>query len=158
IELGRRIAHGEVALDSMPAPVEMTWTAAGQATEETETQDDEDSEDHQDRMEITTAVAPPEFLSRIDRLEHLYTLVSKAGAGSEAVRLCDAITLELASLGLSPLSIEQLSDIVEREPSIGDARRLIASGIEKVRHAKRMLIEANLRLVVWVAQKSGGLP
>src|SRR5207253_8415628 len=102
IALGRRIAHGEVALDSMPDPGEMTWNEAGQAPGETENQHDGDPEDEQDRAEITIVVAPPEFLSRIGRIEHLDTLLSKAGAGSEAIQLCDAITQELASLGLSP--------------------------------------------------------
>jgi RNA polymerase primary sigma factor len=104
------------------------------------------------------AVAPPEFLSRIRRIEHLYTLLLKAGTGSEPVQLFDAITQGLIALRLSPLSIEQLCDIVEREPSIGDARELMAAGMAKVNNAKRTLTEANLRLVVWVAQKFGGLP
>jgi RNA polymerase primary sigma factor len=158
IALGRRIAQGEVALDSVPVPGEMTRNETGQVPEEADNQHDEDPEDEKDRVKITAAVAPQEFLTRIATIEYLYIRLSKTGAGAEAVKLCDALTQEFAALGLSPLSIDQLCDIVEREPSIGDARPLMASGIEKVCKAKHTLIEANLRLVIWVAQKYGGLP
>jgi RNA polymerase primary sigma factor len=156
---GQRIVRGEVPFESMLDTREMTGQEAGRVAEETDNQSTDDPEGVQGETEITTSAAPLEFVSRMRVLRRLYTLLSQADSGAEAVELCDAIKQELASLSLSSIFMEQLRAIVEREPSIEiDARELLASGMEKVSKAKRTLTEANLRLVVWIAQKHRGLP
>ena len=52
----------------------------------------------------------------------------------------------------------ELRRIAEQDPLCGDARQRIKSGLEKAETAKKRLVEANLRLVIWVARKHGGLP
>ena len=57
-----------------------------------------------------------------------------------------------------PEYLMELRRIAEKDPLCGDARQKIRSGIEKTETAKKHLVEANFRLVLWVARKHGGLP
>ena len=56
-----------------------------------------------------------------------------------------------------PEYVMNLRRIAEHDPQFGEASDKIASGLEKADAAKRRLVEANLRLVIWVARKHGGL-
>lgn len=56
-----------------------------------------------------------------------------------------------------PEYLMELRRIAEKDPLCGDARQRIKSGLEKAETAKKRLVEANFRLVIWVARKHGGL-
>ena len=56
-----------------------------------------------------------------------------------------------------PEYFRELRQIAERDPLCGNAREKIKSGLEKAETAKERLVEANLRLVIWVARKHGGM-
>lgn len=58
---------------------------------------------------------------------------------------------------LSPEYLEKLQRIAMGDAAAGAARERTRAGIERKHNARRRLVEANLKLVVWVAKKYGGL-
>ena len=58
---------------------------------------------------------------------------------------------------LSPEYVEKLQRIALEDAAAGNARERIFAGIEKKENARRRLVLANLKLVIWVAKKHGGL-
>jgi RNA polymerase primary sigma factor len=58
---------------------------------------------------------------------------------------------------LSPEYVGKLQRIALEDAAAGNARERIFAGIEKKENARRRLVQANLKLVIWVAKKHGGL-
>ena len=68
-----------------------------------------------------------------------------------------SLAKRLQGAELAPEYLMELRRIAEQDLSSGDARKWITSGLEKAHAASKRLVEANLRLVIWVAKKYGGL-
>ncbi|MEO5375538.1 MAG: sigma-70 family RNA polymerase sigma factor [Alphaproteobacteria bacterium] len=148
-----RLERGELRLDAM---------VEGDAADDEDDADDEASATDVSVMSdgggIVPSPIPPDLQERLNRIRDIHAGLARASTGVEHCRLLDAMRDELFALGLSAEFLARLRDIVGRDASAGEARRLMAFGLEKARQAKRDLAEANLRLVVSVAQKYGGLP
>jgi len=72
---------------------------------------------------------------------------------ADRTRLVD----HLLRAGLSPGYIAELQRIAMGDDATGSTGARIKAGLDKVEAARRRLVEANLRLVIWVARKHGGL-
>ena len=66
------------------------------------------------------------------------------------------ISLYLASL--SSRYLKELETVAEQDLAAEEVPELVKRGIEKVRKARKRLVETNLKLVIWVAKRYGGLP
>lgn len=66
------------------------------------------------------------------------------------------LAARLVHADLSPEYLAELRRIAW-EDTIEDARARITEGLRKVERARRRLVEANLRLVIWVARRFGSL-
>lgn len=69
-----------------------------------------------------------------------------------------ALAARLFEAGLSAEYREELQCIAERDSECEHAATRIRAGLAKVQRAKRRFVEANLKLVIWVAKKHRGLP
>jgi RNA polymerase primary sigma factor len=58
---------------------------------------------------------------------------------------------------LMPDYLVELRDIAESDAAAGDVVERIRAGVAKADRAKKYLVEPNLRLVVWLAKRHGGL-
>lgn len=169
-----RVERGELPLDAMVDGDGSGDGAADHSDLDAPSVDDdvtEDEDDGDDEAGASVGVMPagdgsvlppipPDLQERLTRIRDIHGGLARvsAGAGVEHSRLLDAMRDELFALGLSAEFLARLRDIVGRDAAAGEARRLMAFGLDKARQAKLELAEANLRLVVWVAQKFGGLP
>ena len=115
-------------------------------------QDDSDetpSDDTTDDQE-TDAAPIPDTLSA-----HLRAIVElcqqrEVDRAALAARLFDA--------GLSAEYREELQSVAEQDSACEYAAKRIRAGLAKAKRAKRRFVETNLKLVIWVAKKHGGLP
>ena len=118
----------------------------------TNSQDDSDeipSDDTTDDQE-TDAAPIPDTLST-----HLRAIVElcqqqKVDRAALAARLFDA--------GLSAEYREELQSVAEQDGACEYAAKRIRAGLAKAKRAKWRFVETNLKLVIWVAKKHGGLP
>lgn len=69
-----------------------------------------------------------------------------------------ALAARLFDVGLSAEYRETLQCIAEQDSACENATKRISVGLRKVTRAKRRFVETNLKLVIWVARKHGGLP
>ena len=69
-----------------------------------------------------------------------------------------ALADQLFDAGVSEDYREELQRIAESDKKCEQATARINAGLTKVNAAKQRFVHANLRLVIWVAQKHGGLP
>ena len=69
-----------------------------------------------------------------------------------------AVAARLFDAGLSSEYRKELQRIAEQDSSCDRAAMRIKAGLAKANRAKRRFVEANLKLVIWVARKHGGLP
>ena len=80
------------------------------------------------------------------------------------IDLCQQTTVDAESLAsalfvarLSAKYLAELRHAVSQQPMPGHTGERIAAALAKADNAKKRLLEANLKLVVWVAKKCGGL-
>ncbi len=69
-----------------------------------------------------------------------------------------ALAARLFDAGLSAEYREKLQCIAEQDSACECAAKRIRAGLAKAKRAKRRFVETNLKLVIWVAKKHGGLP
>ena len=115
---------------------------------------DESSSDNatndQENEQETGAAPIPDALST--QLRAIYGLCQqhKVNRVALATRLFEA--------GLSAEYREELQCIAEQDSECEHAAKRIRAGLAKAQRAKRRFVEANLKLVIWVAKKHRGLP
>ena len=110
----------------------------------------EDTIDDQENERETGPAPIPDVLSG-----HLQAIVElcqrrEVDRAALAARLFDA--------GLSAEYREELQCIAEQDSACEHAAERIRAGLAKAKRAKRCFVEANLKLVIWVAKKHSGLP
>jgi RNA polymerase primary sigma factor len=121
--------------------------------------EDGDAEENPDADDGCPAPsAPPDFLVRLTTIRDLHTRMLAEGSIPAAFQLFDAMRDALFALGLSADFVRRLCDIVGGDAAGADARRMMVSGLGKAGQAKQTLAGANLRLVVCMARRHGGLP
>jgi RNA polymerase primary sigma factor len=101
---------------------------------------------------------PAGLKSRIDEALALCRNLAAPTSARQGSRLALEFGEQLAELKLAPDLVARLRRIVETDPQGGAARMLMEAGLEKARKARQRLAEANLRLVISIAKKYGGLP
>ena len=109
----------------------------------------DDTTDDQDNEQETDATLIPDTLST-----HLRTIVELCQR-PEIDRA--ALTAGLFDAGLSAEYREELQSIAEQDSACEHAEKRIRAGLAKANRAKRRFVETNLKLVIWVAKKHGGL-
>ena len=109
-----------------------------------------DTIDDQENEQETGAAPIPDALS-----VHLQAIIE----------LCQRREVDRAALAarlfdtkLSAEYREELQCIAEQDSACERATKRIKAGLAKAKRAKRRFVEANLKLVIWVARKHGGLP
>lgn len=101
---------------------------------------------------------PQELLSHINAARTLCRRLSAPDSPLQRLTLASELGRYLAALKPSPVLIAKLRCIIEGDPLGGAARQIMDAGLEKERKARERLTEANLKLVLWVAKRYGGLP
>lgn len=142
---------GTVLRGDMPARAMFDVVAGAEETSENEPDGEEENDSEtgeQIQVENSILQLPPNIG------EHLQAIITGCRqAGPDRSEL--AAHLFLA--GLAPDYRAQLQDIACRDETASSLRERIEAGFKKVEKAKTRLVEANLRLVIWVAKKYGGL-
>jgi RNA polymerase primary sigma factor len=142
---------GAVLRGDMPAWAMFDVVAGAEETSEHEP-DGEEEDDNETGEQIQVENSIPQLLPNIG--EHLQAIVDSCRqTGQDRSEL--AAHLFLA--GLAPGYRVQLQDIASRDETASSSRERIVAGLKKVERARTRLVEANLRLVIWVAKKYGGL-
>ena len=120
------------------------------AQEDSDETPSDDTADGHDNEQETAAASIPDTLSA-----HLQAIVE----------LCQrrevdpaALAARLFDTGLSAEYRETLQCIAEQDSACEHAPKRIKAGLAKAKRAKRRFVETNLKLVIWVAKKHGGLP
>jgi RNA polymerase primary sigma factor len=70
----------------------------------------------------------------------------------------DGLTQRLFAAKLSPGYFAELQEVASQDAFAGNAKDRINAAHARAENAKKQLVEANLKLVIWVAKKHGGLP
>ena len=113
----------------------------------------EDSDEYP--SDDTTDEQKTDFVPLPDRLStHLKAMIGLCQR-PEADRA--ALAARLFDVGLSVEYRTELQRIAEQDGACENAAERIRAGLAKTERAKRRLIEANLKLVIWAAKKHGGL-
>ena len=130
-------------------PARALFDTASAQEDSDETPSDNATDDQENEQE-TSAAPIPDTLST-----HL----------RDIVELCHRRELDRAALaarlfdtGLSAEYRQELQCIAEQDSACEHAAKRIRAGLAKAKRAKRCFVEANLKLVIWVAKKHGGLP
>ena len=126
-------------------PVRALFDTANSQDDSDETPSDDTTDDQE-----TDAAPIPDTLSA-----HLRAIVElcqqrEVDRAALAARLFDA--------GLSAEYREELQCVAEQDSACEYAAKRIRAGLAKAKRAKRRFVETNLKLVIWVAKKHGGLP
>ena len=114
-----------------------------------EDSDEAPSDDTTDDQEADAAPIPDALLTRLKVIVELCQR-------READR--SALAKWLFDTGLSAEYREELQCIAEQDSACEYAEKQIRAGLDKAKRAKRRFVETNLKLVIWVAKKHGGLP
>ena len=130
-------------------PARALFDTASAQEDSDETSSDDTTDDQENERE-SDAAPIPDTLST-----HLRAIVELCQR-REVDRA--ALTTRLFDVGLSAEYREELQRIAEQDSACNNAANRIRAGLWKVKRAKRRFVEANQKLVIWVAKKHGGLP
>jgi RNA polymerase primary sigma factor len=163
------VAMSPAAVSELLALAEAVFAGKTPISDIRKYEDDEDDNEDDDeeydedslirRSTVSENLSKSESLNRSELLDQLKTIrdlcrrLSKLWDHGVAERLGDC----LVTLGPSPSLVEKLQRSVEKDPNGGEAHRLMEAGTATARGAKERLVVANLKLVVWLARKFGGL-
>ena len=131
-------------------PVRALFDTANVQEDDDEAPSDDTTDDQENKQQETCAEPIPDTLST--RLRAIVELCQRreVDRAALAARLFDA--------GLSAEYREELQCVAEQDSACEYAAKRIRAGLAKAKRAKRRFVEANLKLVIWVAKKHGGLP
>lgn len=135
-------------------PTQAMFEAAAEAHEasgEDPTEDRDEDDDASDEQSSAESGAAQLAVPILGNLKSIIECCRHARENREEL----AARLFLARL--APDYLAQLQSIACEDESDAALRERIQSGREKVETARTRLVEANLRLVIWVAKKHGGL-
>ena len=131
-------------------PVRALFDTANVQEDDDEAPSDDTTDDQENKQQETCAEPIPDTLST--RLRAIVELCQRreVDRAALAARLFDA--------GLSAEYREELQCVAEQDSACEHAAKRIRAGLAKAKRAKRRFVETNLKLVIWVAKKHGGLP
>lgn len=131
-------------------PVRTLFGTVDAREDSDEAPSDDTTDDQGSEQQETCAEPVPDTLST--RLRAIVELCQRQeiDRAALAARLFDA--------GLSAEYREELQCVAEQDSACEYAAKRIRAGFAKAKRAKRRFVEANLKLVIWVARKHGGLP
>ncbi|MCG3775071.1 MAG: RNA polymerase sigma factor RpoD [Nitrospira sp.] len=154
-----RIKHGEMSIGTIINDYNSARGLAsfGIDAADGETEDDTLGEQADIGDEVARNI-PHDIQLRLDRISDCCGKLAATGAQGPASEIAQAACDELYSLGLSPAFLERLQKIVGGFNVDAASYGRMVNGLLKARDAKRELVEANLRLVVWQARRYRGLP
>lgn len=114
----------------------------------------EDRDDDEDVSDERSSTESDSLRLSAAALRDLKAIIECCWHGSENP---EELAARLFLAGLAPHYLAQLQRIACEHESDGALRERIQFGRDKVERARTRLVEANLRLVIWVAKKHGGL-
>lgn len=131
--------------DAQDVPIE---DPADQSDDEEGRDEDEDASDEQSSAESGAAqLADPS-------LGHIEAIIEGC---RHACENREELAARLFLAGLTPDYLAQLQHAACQDGSEPALRERVHAGLHKVEKARTRLVEANLRLVIWVAKRHGGL-
>lgn len=98
-----------------------------------------------------TTSTPQIAAGSIDHLKSIITACRRGNGGQAELVKC------LLLAGVAPSYLANLQEIALDHDLDGNLRKRLHAGRAKAEAARRRLVETNLRLVIWVAKKHGGL-
>ena len=131
------------------APARALFDTASAQEDSDETPSDDTTDDQENDREPGAAPIP-DTLSRY--LQAIIELCQRRQVDRAA------LAARLFDVGLSAEYREVLQRMAEQDSACENAAIRIRAGLAKANRAKRRFVEANLKLVIWVAKKHGGLP
>ncbi|KAI94733.1 RNA polymerase sigma factor RpoD [Rhodomicrobium udaipurense JA643] len=115
--------------------------------------DNEDTVDGKGDAGPDDTVLPPDIARHVscilDRCSRTY---------GPTDQLAGEIAEHLFLARLSDTYLKKLEALAEQDPTAQSLIGLVTRGLDKARMARRRLVETNLKLVIWVAKRYGGLP
>lgn len=100
---------------------------------------------------------PSDLHDKFDSIRALHLEMARAQSITERESLAGRLRDEIHGLGISSNFMEHLWGLVESDEAGRQAREILARGLKRARTAKNMFALANLKLVMWVARKYGGM-
>ncbi|GAB6059119.1 sigma-70 family RNA polymerase sigma factor [Desulfonatronum parangueonense] len=100
---------------------------------------------------------PSDLRDKFDSIRALHREMARAQSITERESLAARLRDEIHGLGISSNFMEHLWGMVESDEASRQAREILARGLKRARTAKNMFALANLKLVMWVARKYGGM-
>jgi len=135
-----KIISGEIQMDDIAHADEIDPLI--QSTDSTNDEPDEiDSDDEDD------------IVTEVKNYESLYEIKALFEANKS-----EELAAAIFRLNLTERFIVTLQDTVANDNSVPDALVLLKSGLKQMRTARSLLVESNLRLVLYFAKKYSGLP
>jgi len=100
---------------------------------------------------------PADLHDKFESIRTLYREMTSAQSVKERESLADKLSVEIQDLGISTNFMDHLWRHVESDDSSPKAREMLARGLSHARTARNMFAIANLKLVMWVARRYGGM-